>query len=72
MFKKLVSCVVILLTIAATYVLWRGTPSVAAPEIAQNIIEANKPALVTITVRIQDPHSMFLALIWSASTHMPQ
>ena len=55
MFKKLVSSVVISLTIAATYVLWRGTPTVATPEIAPNIIEANKLALVTVTVRIQDP-----------------
>ena len=55
MFKKLLSSVVISLTIAATYVLWRGTPTVVTPEIAPNIIEANKLALVTVTVRIQDP-----------------
>src|SRR5437773_1701563 len=55
MFKKLVVSVVISLTIAATYVLWRGTPTVTTPEIAPNTVEANKPALVTVTVRLQDP-----------------
>ena len=55
MFKKLVISVVISLTIAATYVLSRGTPMVATPEISPNTIEAGKPALVTVTVRIQDP-----------------
>jgi hypothetical protein len=54
-FKKLVISVVISLTIAATYVLWKGTPTVATPEISPNTIEANRPALVTVTVRIQDP-----------------
>jgi hypothetical protein len=53
-FKKLVISIVLLLTIAATYVLSRGTPRVATPEIAPNTIEANKPALVTVTVRISD------------------
>ena len=54
MFKKLVISVVISLTIAATYVLRRGTPTVATPEIVPNTIEANTPALVTVTVHIQD------------------
>jgi hypothetical protein len=43
------------LTIAATYVLWRGTPTVATTEIVPNTIESDIPALVTVTVRIQDP-----------------
>jgi hypothetical protein len=54
-FKKLVIAVVIALTIAAAYVLRRGTPIVVTPEIAPNTIEANKPTLVAVTVRIQDP-----------------
>jgi hypothetical protein len=55
MFKKLVFSVVISLTIATTYVLMRGTPTVSTPEVAPNTVEANKPVLVTVTVRIQDP-----------------
>ena len=55
MFKKLVISVVVSLTIAATYVLWRGTPTVATPEMTPNTIQADKPGLVTVTVRIQDP-----------------
>jgi len=54
LFKKLVISIVISLAIAATYVLWRGTPTVAAAEVAPDTIEANKPGLVTVTVRIQD------------------
>jgi hypothetical protein len=54
-FKKLVIYVVVSLTIAAAYMLLRGTPTVATPATIPNTIEANKPALVTVTVRIQDP-----------------
>jgi len=53
--KKLALSGLISLAIATTYVLWRGTPTLATPEITPNTIKANEPTLVTITVRIQDP-----------------
>jgi hypothetical protein len=52
--KKVVASGVISLTVAAAYVLWRGTPSLATPEIAPTTIKPNEPTLVTVTVRIQD------------------
>ena len=56
MFKKLIISGLCSLAIAATYVLWRGTPAtLATPEIAPNTINANEPTLVTVAVRIQDP-----------------
>ena len=55
MLKKVVASAVISLTVAATYVLWTGTPSLATPKIAPTTIRPNEPTLVTVTVRIQDP-----------------
>jgi len=37
------------------YVLWRGTPTVPALDVAPKAIQANKPAIVSVTVPIQDP-----------------
>jgi hypothetical protein len=53
-FKKLAVSATISLSIAATYVLSRGTPIVGTSEVNPNIIEANKPSLVTVTIRIPD------------------
>jgi hypothetical protein len=53
--KKVVASGVISLTVAATYVLLRGTATLATPEIAPATIRPNEPTLVTVTVRIQDP-----------------
>ena len=51
MLKKLIISGLCSLAVAATYVLWRGTPAtLTAPE-----IKANEPTLVTFTIRIQDP-----------------
>jgi len=52
--KKVVASGVISLTVAATYVLLRGTPTVATPEIVPTTIKANEPTLVVVTARIQD------------------
>jgi hypothetical protein len=52
--KKVVASGVISLTVAATYVLLKGTPTVATPEIVPTTIKANEPTLVVVTARIQD------------------
>jgi hypothetical protein len=55
MLKKLSVSMAISLTVATAYVLLKGTPPTPTVEIEPNTIEANKPAVVTFTVRLQDP-----------------
>jgi len=53
--KKVVASCVISLAVAATYVLWRGTPTLDTPEIAPTTVKANEPTLVVVTVQIRGP-----------------
>jgi hypothetical protein len=75
--KKLIISGLCSFAVAATYVLWRGTPTtLATPEIAPNTIKANEPTLVTVTVRIHDPaftvHSVDLVRVDAHAVALPE
>jgi len=55
--RKLAASALLSVSVATVYVLLRGTPAVGTPEASPNTIDANRPALITVTIRI--PESRF-------------
>ena len=54
MLRKLVTCMIVSLSVATVYVAARGTPRIDVPHVSPLVVQAYNPAVVTVTMRIPD------------------